>query len=750
MKLSQSALLVAFALSGGIMPSYAQQEIEIDEIRVAGQGGDQKADRVFRQAGGVVVRGEEKRLQSLDSVVRGLPGTFTNIDPAQGTLTVNIRGMAGLGRVNTTIDGVPQTFFGTSANGDSRFHTEEGGLPPSSQFGSMIDPNLLTEINIQKGFSTGADSVNGLAGHAAFRTLDIDDVIFKGNQVGLLSKFSYGTNALGYSGMLALAGKTQALSDNGSVGALLAYNQREVRSNYKRGDGSYAQENGYVKRMDQTPKSWLAKVEVIPTTAHRILLSGRDFHNNIGGRDMLNRNYSLNYQYTPESNWIDLELLASQSQNNQIYDASSALWELTDASTKNRSHYFDLKNSSYFNFGDTDLTLTYGGGYFSNQYQRKATGKNEDNLAYTPFAPSGKQQILSSYLSSTLKKDIYSLEGGLTYTRSQFKGFKPECGIVGQYTVPCFPQGAYHIKMEHYGLDPAVQLSASFHDWFSPFVSASRRTRMPNIQEVFFNNESGGSMNPFLKPEKANTYQLGFNSLKHGLLTPNDHLGIKLLSYHSVIKNYIASESFYISNAGNLTTDVNDIGSASFHAQMAINSLKPVKTNGAELELSYNGDNYFGRLSYNYQKTSQPVGVQSSVDGFGFGDIYELPKHYGSLDMGMRFLDKKLTLGTILKYTGKAKRYSPKGKDVDTGNIELQALPTRPIVADVYALYELNKHVLLKFSIQNAFNSLYIDPLNSQNSTRSQYVSDNKGGDGYTFTNYARGRSYLLGGEIRF
>lgn len=735
MKKTVLAAWIAALLSGAL---YAE-EAKLEEVNVIGYN-------TFKK-GSVSSRGEDKQMQSLDSIVRALPGTYTNIDPAQGTINVNIRGLAGLGRVNTTIDGVPQTFFGTSANGDRRFHDDEGGLPPSSQFGAMIDPNFLSQVTVHKGFATGEKGVNALSGAAEFKTLEVDDVVFHGNKVGVRTKFSYGDNDLGYSGMLALGAKTQAFSDTGSLGGLFAYSQRSQGANYKRGDGSRASENGYNKRLDQKPQSWLAKIELAPNAAHRLLLNARHYQTNIGGRTLTNSHQGLNYHYTPDSDWINLELLLSNTDSKQNYDDNAALWQLTDASTQNRSRYANLKNSSYFKLAGSDFTLNYGLGYFTNHYSRVATGKNQDNLDYTPFAPSGRQQIHSAFLTTEWKKSLFSAEGGLTYTRSHFTGFKPECGSVGKYTIPCFPQGAYNIKTLNYSVDPSLQLNLELSDWFSPFISASRSTRMPNIQEVFFNNENGGSMNPFLKPETNKTYQIGFNTFKQDLLTDQDHLGIKLLYYRSAIRNYITSESFYISNSGNLTNNINDLGTADFHAQMSINSLEPVKMRGAELELHYNSPRFFTRLTYSYQKTSQPIGIQSSVDGFGFGDIYELPKHYGTLDIGTRWLDKKLTLGTIIKYSGKAKRQSPKGINTSEGKrYEAETLPSRPAIVDLYAIYEFNKHFMLKASVQNALNALYIDPLNSQNSTRSQHNEQDK----TTFTNYARGRTYVVGGELRF
>ncbi|WP_275346621.1 hypothetical protein [Xenorhabdus bovienii] len=44
--------------------------------------------------------GEDNKLESMDSVLRSLPGTYTQMDASQGTISVNIRGLSGFGRVN--------------------------------------------------------------------------------------------------------------------------------------------------------------------------------------------------------------------------------------------------------------------------------------------------------------------------------------------------------------------------------------------------------------------------------------------------------------------------------------------------------------------------------------------------------------------------------------------------------------------------------------------------------------------------
>ncbi|MDO9796037.1 TonB-dependent receptor [Glaesserella parasuis] len=737
---SQAVLMLAF-------PAMANTEtMALSEVVVVAE----KEDEQFKKAGAVSSRGAEQRMQSLDSVVRAIPGTYTNIDPTLGTVNVNIRGMSGLARVNTTIDGVPQTSFGTSANGGSRYHDQnENSSRPSSQFGATIDPNFLTSIDIERDFAHGASGVNNLTGSAELKTIGVDDIIFTGNQVGVLSKFATGTNAYGYNTMTALAGKTKAFSETGNVGAMFAYGVHKIGSNYKDGNGNRHHDNPYVSRQNQRPASWLGKLEINPTEQHKLLLSGRDYTTNIGGRELKNRNYAFNYDFNANA-WLNLSFLASHTKNMQTFNPDATVWALVDSKTHNQSNFFKLQNDSFFNLGWADLNLSVGATHFTNRYQRTAQfDENVSNLDATPFAPAGEQKITAGFIQTEWKKDIYNLEAGVIYTRSGISGFKPACGEVDGIPVPCFPSGAMHVKKYQNSLNPSVRLSADISDWFAPFVSYSRSSRMPNVQELFFNNEGGGSMNPYLRPEKAKTYQVGFNTFKHNVFTDQDRLGVKVSHYRKTIKDYITSESFYINGQGSLTNDINQAEVGGFNAQIAINSLEPIKMKGTEIEISYDNGTFFSRLAYAHQSTSQPIGIQSSVDGFGYGDIYELPKHTATLDMGAKLFNQKLTLGTLLKHTGTAYRILPL-LDVDNPKPRKQKLPGQPVVADFYAIYDVNKHFKLKFSVQNAFNAAYVDPLNSQNGTRSDYDVDENDNDVFKFTNYARGRTYVLGGEVRF
>lgn len=728
-------------------------ELVFDTLTVSAEKTSPKA-KTFSTAGAVSYVGEEKQMRSLDSTIRALPGTYTNINPTQGTVNVNIRGLSGFGRVNSMIDGVPQTFYGTSSNSASRYHQqEEGGYGPSSSFGAMIDPNFLVGIEINRGANHGAESVNALSGSSNLRTIGVDDVVMDGNQLGVLSKMSYGSNGIGKSGMLAVGGK-QYFSDHHTLGAFLAYSGSKSEANYKRGDGSYSGDNDYVRRLDQKPESWLSKVEW-NVDAHKVLLSGRGYKNDVGGRQTQNKSYALNYEFNPESKWVNLKLLAAVNRSNQRFHDDANIWLISNAKTYNDADYVDLNNTSLFTVGEVDLALNYGINLLKNRYRKQATGVNEDNETYTPFAPQGKQTLRSGYLVGDFTYHDFGVKAGLTYTNAVTRGYKPPCDVVvsgGNTVVPqsCFPVGAAHMKMTAKSLQPAITFSYKASDWFQPFVSYRDSMRIPNIQEIFFSNEGAGSMNPFLKPEYAKTIELGFNTDKKNVFVEDDFLGIKLVGYHRKVKNFIHSRSFYLQADGSTTGTLGD-DALIYHAQMYVNQPDKLTHKGLELDFNYDAGSVFANLAYAYQKTDVPPDVTATVGtGFGTQTVTTLPKHVVNLTVGGRAFNQALEMGATLKYTGKSQRYYPQGLEVDNPEL-LQDLPKMPLLVDLYANYQLNKHVLLKASIQNLTNKNYVDALNSLNSTSSQVDVDNSGNNYvYSFSNAARGRTYLVGAEVRF
>ncbi|WKS99846.1 TonB-dependent receptor [Gallibacterium salpingitidis] len=751
MNLNKAAQLVTFVclLALSIQASAEEQdELQLGDLQVAGEGGGIRTveQQTFSQAGAVSSIGEIKSFQSLDSSVRALPGTYTNINPTQGTISVNIRGESGFGRVNTMVDGVPQTFYGTSSNSASKYHAEDGGYGPSSQYGVMIDPNFLVRTDVIRGFSDGASGVNALTGSANFRTIGVDDVVFHDQKFGVLSKLNYGSNGVGPNAMLAFGAKHK-LSNEGSLAAMFAYSGSKTQANYKRGDGSYSADNDYVRRLDQEPRSWLAKLEIKPNSEHNLLFSARDYKNNVGGRKTTNSAYGIEYNYNPSSLLVDVHVLAAYTKNAQLYNEDANIWVLSNGRTDNKSAYLEVDNTAKFTWRDIHFATEIGASLLTNSYSKKATGVDQDNLDYTPFSPTGKQRLASLYLTNIATWHDWELTTGVTYTYGYVGGYKPACD--GD-DVECFPYGAAQIKIKSQSLLPSVMLAWQKYDWFKPFISYSESSRLPNINEVFFNNQGAGSINPFLRPESAKTYQLGFNTEKENAFVDGDFLGLKLLGFLSYEKDRIYSRSFYLRSNGTRTTNLDEADKA-YQAHIYVNALDKIKSKGIELSLNYDMGSFFTELSYTYQKQKLPVDVTATVGtGFGTTSITTLPEHYATLGLGGRFCDKKLIIGSLIKYTGKNRRINPAGLQINQVDDGSQEMPKMPIIVDLYTTYQLSKNVLLKASIQNVMNKNYVDALNSLNSTASQYDVDDQDNDVFSFSNIARGRTFFIGAEIRF
>ncbi len=613
----------------------------------------------LEKTGATSSRTTDKNLQSLDATVRSMPGTYTQIDPGQGAISVNIRGMSGFGRVNTMVDGITQSFYGTSTSGT----TTHGST--NNMAGVLIDPNLLVAVDVTRGDSSGSEGINALAGSANMRTIGVDDVIFNGNTYGLRSRFSVGSN----------------------------FTRRDITSD----------------------------------------------------------DYYIKYHYTPFSELIDFNVTASTSRGNQKYRDGS-LYTFYKTSAQNRSDALDINNTSRFTVADNDLEFMLGSKLMRTRYDRtihSAAGDpkaNQESIENNPFAPSGQQDISALYTGLKVTRGIWEADFNLNYTRNRITGYKPACDS----RVICVPQGSYDIDDKEGGFNPSVQLSAQVTPWLQPFIGYSKSMRAPNIQEMFFSNSGGASMNPFLKPERAETWQAGFNIDTRDLLVEQDALRFKALAYRSRIQNYIYSESYLVCSGGRKCSLPEVIGNGwegisdeySDNMYIYVNSASDVIAKGFELEMDYDAGFAFGRLSFSQQQTDQPTSIASTH--FGAGDITELPRKYMTLDTGVRFFDNALTLGTIIKYTGKARRLSPDfEQDEHTGAIIKQDLPQIPTIIDLYGTYEYNRNLTLKLSVQNLMNRDYSEALNKLNMMPGL-------GDETHPANSARGRTWIFGGDIRF
>ncbi|MDP0699467.1 TonB-dependent receptor, partial [Klebsiella pneumoniae] len=78
-----------------------------------------------------------------------------------------------------------------------------------------------------------------------------------------------------------------------------------------------------------------------------------------------------------------------------------------------------------------------------------------------------------------------------------------------------------------------------------------------------------------------------------------------------------------------------------------MNDTREVNSRGYELQANYDAGVFYSTLSYTKETGDQPNSIASVAD-FSAGDFTELPDYYLTLDTGVRLLDEKLTLGSVI------------------------------------------------------------------------------------------------------
>lgn len=724
-------------------------------------------DKQFVQSGSKSTRtGLNEATQSIDSIVRGVPGNYTQIDQAHGGISVNVRGMSGFGRVNTMVDGVKQTNF-SSASDDGNWHGQIG----TSTSTALIDENFLTSAEFERGTFSSAGGSNSLMGSANFRTLDVNDIVRDGENFGFLGRYSYGTNGIGPKYMLSVAGRNSFDDKSGHIGVLYGYSGKRISQNYKTGSGQKigdihapfdSDDDGVPdtfldspinpEKLKQKPKGHLFKVE-FSKNDNEAKFTFRNHENNLAGRKISANTYQLDYAYHPDTPYVNLKSLIAFTRNSQKYNDGER-WAYHDVSgvrTKNDAMQVNLNNTFHFDYSDEfKHDLEVGVNFLRNDYKNNFP-QDRVMLPYilTSFYPQGTQDIRSLYANNNIKSGIFEIEANLDFTHSNVYGNKRECYQIDAF---CPEMEARKVSKNFDNLNYSFLVSAEISPYFTPFISYARTSRIPNVQEWFYTHDSYGEghMNRNIKEEKADTYQIGFNAFNHGVFSSNDTLGFKATYFNSKVKNYMY-DRFWVGD------------NYSYMFLNLINDDKKATFKGIEIEGKYDIGFAYANLSYTYQKSKRNYGDSEAVEFgsayYGKSQFMELPRHSARLDLGGRFFNEKLVVGTLLKYTGKAKRLTPVGSlddDPNTPNAlsqkkTSQEIPSIPTIVDLYASYETPiRGLSIKAEVQNLFDKDYMDALYTYNSVDS---TQNIGGltdPIFIFNNSARGRTFVLNFQYKY
>ena len=409
---------------------------------------------------------------------------------------IYLRGIEGT-NLNITIDGAKQ--------GGSLFQHmgDIGG----------IDPNLLKSVEVST--VAGADKGSGaLGGSIVFETVDAQDLLEKGQDLGASLRGGYYSASEGYSGGISIYGKASE-----HVGILFDASGVS-QEDYRTGGGDDALNTAVDDR------NYFLKFSLLDYYDHSFKV-GATHNKNDGyyisgsaGSDMgvpdptkatshmisTRDTYTIDHRYNPQSSWIDLKTNLYLNERN-LENKTSGM----DVTSKNTGG--NIKNNTSFETGSLNHLYTIGGDY--NVEDGITKGKPTNTSKTVGLFMQGNTNYSALTLNYGVRYDDYAVDYG---TNKTFNGheFSPNLGLDYQIIE---------------GLNAFINYSESIKigsiipiQWLSNTTASTK-----------FN----GSLDGIIKPETSEQIEGGVRYKTKGVLTPDDRLTLGGTLFQTTIVNLI-------------------------------------------------------------------------------------------------------------------------------------------------------------------------------------------------------------------
>ena len=642
---------------------------------------------------------------------KSTPGVISSGSRTGQGLNLNIRGLQGMNRVATLIDGTQQS---TSSYTGYRGQT-------SSVF---VDPDLIAGIDVTKGPSDGPLGNGAMGGVVNMRTLNARDIVAEGKEYGAQVKATIGSNTK----TPPATGTDKQQNDapsffngdsfNGSVAAatvqenfeFLAALTRRKTGNYfagKKGSDLLANNTG---TLSPVPRGG----EVFNTSENSFsaLLKGKAHFNEDTSLELSYMRYESKhgelddfpYIYTfipPSQNALNRRKtdtltarLAHNPSDNPLVDFNISTWltnvkreapATLDGSADVLTYGTEIYNRSEFSTSLGHLTLNYGAQVSledsEGQELRGSYSWDPTRTYLISAGPTGKRRLASVFNHAKLDAtDWLSFGAGLRYDT-----YKIEQG-----------GGALAAYGDKSGsrLNPSLSVTVTPWEGIQLYGQYVQGWRPPSLRETSYINGEILFPNPDLKPEKAENYEAGINILHSDIISHGDNLKFKASYFKNKYKDYIIRDS--IKQNWSEPRHWANIPSAAFE--------------GIELSLKYNTDQIFFETGLTkYTKVEfchQLTGCAAKTIGIDYGGNYIPPEYLVTLTGGVHLLDQKLTVGGRATFFGERAVSEAMG----LGYVTPTLWPKRTII-DLFGDYKFSETVSLNVNVENLTNQYYLDPL---------------------------------------
>ena len=678
------------------------------------------------------IKSDNKQIDTNDiTTIRGTTNSdiFANESSLQinnarneaGALDIGIRGLQGNGRVPIIIDGSLQstnTWRGYQGSTDRTY----------------IDMDLIDTINIEKGASMSKFSGGAIGGTVKLKTLSANRIIPAGEKLGFIFKGSLYNNNVRPTissvekeeGSYKVAQSLKSTRfNNGAYTAgiayrgdnydfLIAYSDR-TQGNFFAGKHGYykykdadspIRPGGEVVNTSYESQSTLLKTniyfdaysslelnyrhhrqkagEVLAAYWHQY--DGRMAQWTLGTADI--NTASMNYAFNPGSLLVDMNVglwwtEGKFNQRNGYTDKRSAMYgDQYQHRYSDERIGFNLENTS--RLSEYPIDITYGVEYMA-QRTKPITNQRKGGLIMNRDAKGITQ---SAFANIAYKGEWLDTLAGWRIHQFKANDYREDAKLRYGPNNDLFGQIRFHITDD---LDLYTKYAVTYREpsLFETTVSSQTYAYIPEVP---------------LTPEKAKSFEIGFQLDKDNLLFDEDNTTLKLGYFHNDIENYLSQGQ-------------NPTGS--YIPYVVMKNYDSFTLSGFEAELKYDSNHLFSSLDatlYNTPKLCSRHEMElSHLDkpcnsvGFGWGLSPSRipPKKIFSAIVGVKMFDQKLQTGMRVRYNS-GKEYPQKWLS-GTAAAPVQKLYSSTTV-DLFGQYALQKNIKLTFNVDNLTNRYTFDP----------------------------------------
>ncbi len=613
-----------------------------------------------------------------NEMLLGVPGIAAQADARRVSTSINIRGLQDFGRVAVIVDGARQDFQRSDHGTQSTFY---------------IDPELVKSVDVIRGPVANTYGSGAIGGVVFFDTKDAEDFLRPEETWGASVTGRYESNGKGWT---TSASGAYRLNENWDVLGNIVHRNYD---DYKDGGGDTVKGTGF------DVLSGLLKTTIRPTDTSELKLGWVGSSDGwseissgvpINDADLKSNTFTARYNITDEDkSWLDLHINTSYNKTNlgltslvplNRFDPTTGDSIILPAGSTSTfdvgTAAIDIWNTSRFETGGVAHELTYGGDWVNDDVKTGGTAGGDSF-----YTPSGKRNVSGAYVQDKLTWDWLEIIAGLRYDSYSLKDSTRETS--GDRLSPRITVG----------VSPFESTSLAGLQFYGTYAEGYRS---PSLTETLIsgNHPAGVTFpflpNPNLRPETGKTVEFGVNYKQNDILEAGDALRIKAAYFNNDVDDYIEGTSFGASfsdptSACPVDWDqlMNNPGYIPICYQYQ--NFAKAKINGFELEGVYDAGWGYAGLS-----ASITNGHTISYEGIR-ADLATIPSSQVTAQLGLRFLEDKLTVGGEVQYNGK-----PKGN----------AVARDYTLVNAFASYQATDNLKVDFRADNLFDVKYANPLN--------------------------------------